>query len=189
MISIAPDLPLATWSLEDYHQIVASGVLADRAVELWVGHIVEMVPEGPEHAQLSTDAADYLRRLLGDRAMIRDAKPITLPNLTTEPQPDLAIVAPQRMVYRTRHPEPQEVYWLVEYAKTTRDRDLQYKRDMYAAAGIPEYWVVDLVQSKLWVFRESDRQTYRQVQTFQGGEVSPLQFPEVVVQSDRLIHG
>ena len=61
----------AKWSLDEYHQMIAANILAGRQVELLNGEIVEMAPEGPEHAQTSTDAADYLRELLGNRALIR----------------------------------------------------------------------------------------------------------------------
>lgn len=83
----------AKWRLDDYHRMIAVGLLASGQVELLNGEIVEMPPEGPDHAQHSTDTGDYLRELLGSRAVVRDAKPITLPNSASEPQPDLAIDA------------------------------------------------------------------------------------------------
>jgi Uma2 family endonuclease len=93
-------LSLAKWTIEDYHRMVDIGLLDDRPVELLHGEIVEMSPEGEAHAYFSTEAGDYLARLLGDkpdgianayRALVRHAKPITLPN-NSEPEPDLAIV-------------------------------------------------------------------------------------------------
>lgn len=68
------------WSLEDYHHIVKTGLLDDRPVELLAGEIVEMLPEGEPHAFFSSQAGYYLTRLLGDRAFLRHAKPITLAN-------------------------------------------------------------------------------------------------------------
>ena len=92
------------WTLDDYHRMLEVGLLEGRHVELLNGEIIEMPPEGPEHAQQSTDTADYLRELLGNQAVVRDAKPITLPDSRSEPEPDLAIVEPLRALYRTRHP-------------------------------------------------------------------------------------
>ena len=89
-------LTLAKWTLDKYQQLVETGLLDQELVELINGEIVEMPPEGPEHAYRNTSAADRFRTLLGDRAHIRDAKPITLPAQTSEPQPDIAIVAPHR---------------------------------------------------------------------------------------------
>lgn len=72
--------------------MIAAGILIGRQVELLNGEIIEMSPKGPEHAQLSTDAADYLRDRLGQRASsMRDIKPITLPASGSELSPDIAI--------------------------------------------------------------------------------------------------
>lgn len=93
----------AKWTLDDYHKMIAVGLLDGRRVELLNGEIIEMPPEGPERAQQSTDTADYLRDLSGNHAIVRDSKPITLPDSHSEPEPDLAIVEPRRALYHTRH--------------------------------------------------------------------------------------
>lgn len=145
----------AKWTLDDYHRMIEVGLLACRQVELLNGEIVEIPPEGPEHAQQSTDAADYLREILGSQAVVRDAKPITLPESGSEPQPDLAIVEPRRALFHTRHPYLENIYWLIEFSNTSRSKDLEAKRKIYAAANIQEYWVVDLTQGQLILFRQS----------------------------------
>jgi Uma2 family endonuclease len=82
---------LAKWSVDDYHRMIEAGILRDRRVECSKGEIVEMSPEGEPHAYFSSEAGEYLTRLLGDCVMIRQSKPITLPN-DSEPEPDIAIV-------------------------------------------------------------------------------------------------
>jgi Uma2 family endonuclease len=62
---------IAKWTLEDYHNMIEAGILENRSVELLNGEIIDMVPEGPEHAQSSSDTADYLKTLLGSRAKVR----------------------------------------------------------------------------------------------------------------------
>lgn len=84
-------LATAKWAIAEYHRMIEAGILDDRRVELLKGEIVEMPPEGEPHAYFSTVAGIYLIRLLGERAMIRSAKPITLAN-NSEPEPDIAIV-------------------------------------------------------------------------------------------------
>lgn len=177
----------AKWTLAEYHQIVEAGFLRDRQVELLNGDMIEMPPEGPEHAQLSTDAADDLRQLLGSQALVRDAKPITLPHSGSEPQPDLAIVEPVREVYRSRHPYPSDVFWLIEYSNTSLAKDLDTKRKTYAQAGIREYWVVDLKTRLVKVFRDPIEGDYRSELTFQTGEISPLAFPDMQVSVQKLL--
>lgn len=177
----------AKWTLEDYHRMIEVGLLESRHVELLNGEIIEMPPEGPEHAQQSTDTADYLRELVLHRAIVRDAKPITLPDSASEPEPDLAIVEPLRALYRTRHPYPENIFWLIEYANTTLSKDLNIKRKAYAAALVQEYWVVDLKHRRLNVFREAVDGNYASESTFTTGEVSPLAFPNIRVSVQRLL--
>jgi Uma2 family endonuclease len=179
----------AKWTLFDYHRMIDVGILEGRHVELLNGEVIEMPPEGPEHAQQSTDTADYLKQQLGNRAVVRDAKPITLPDSDSEPEPDLAIVEPLRSLYRTRHPYPENVFWLIEYAKTTLAKDLNTKRLAYAAAQIREYWVVDLKHRQINVFREPVNGDYVLSETLTTGDIRPLAFPDVVVSVKRLLEG
>ena len=94
----------AKWTLGDYRCMVETGLLEGRAVEFLHGEIVEMSPEGAPHAAASSDAGEYLSGLLGARAQVRYAKPITMPALVSEPEPDLAIVRCSGRAYRRRHP-------------------------------------------------------------------------------------
>lgn len=178
---------IAKWSLEDYHQMLEMGLLRDRQVELLNGEIIEMPPEGPDHAQLNTDGADYLRSLLGEQALIRDAKPITLPNSSSEPQPDIAIVKPQRERYRQRHPYSEDIFLLIEYAKTSLLKDLEDKHRTYAAAGVLEYWVVDLQHRQIKIFREPQDEDYQSGRTLTNGAIRPLAFPEISVSVRHLL--
>ncbi len=178
----------AKWTLDDYHQMIEVGLLEGRHVELLNGEIVEMPPESPEHAQLSTDAADYLRSLLGDKALVRDAKPITILETGSEPQPDLAIVQPLRTLYRTRHPYPENIFWVIEYSNTSLSKDLDAKKKIYAKSGIAEYWVVDLKNRLIKVLRNPIDENYSNEVTLLEGEVSPLAFPEIKVLVLRLLN-
>ncbi len=182
-------IALAKWSLEDYHQMIAANILAGRSVELLQGAIVEMAPEGPDHAQTSTDAADYLRRTLADRALVREAKSITLPESASEPEPDIAIVHPLRSLYRSRHPYPGEIFWLMEYANTSWLKDAEVKRALYAQAGIREYWIVNLKRREMLVLRQPEGGNYSVEINLRQGRVTPLAFPGLDLSVERLIEG
>ncbi|MEQ8998262.1 MAG: hypothetical protein RID53_17340 [Coleofasciculus sp. B1-GNL1-01] len=67
----------AKWTIDEYHRMIAAGILVDRRVELLQGEIVEMSPEGEPHAYFNSEAGEYLMRQLSDRAMVRLAKPIS----------------------------------------------------------------------------------------------------------------
>ncbi|WP_199248078.1 Uma2 family endonuclease [[Phormidium] sp. ETS-05] len=168
------------WSIEDYHQMINTGLLDDRSVELLAGEIVEMSPEGEAHAFFSSEADSYLTRLLGDRAGVRQAKPITLPN-RSEPEPDIAIVQPLGREYLTHHPYPENIYWVMEYSNTSLDKDATVKYHIYAEAGIPEYWLVNLRTEELIVYRHPNGREYGTKMTLKDGNISPLAFPDVTI--------
>ncbi len=176
-----------TWTVAEYHRLVDQGILDDQPVELLAGEIVVMSPEGVPHASISVDAGEYLMRLLGERAQMRQAKPITLTAVDSEPEPDLAVVERLGPAYRDHHPYPENVFWLIEYANTSLSKDLDQKKRLYAEAGIPEYWVVNLRDMTVLVFRDPGAGTYQTEQTLDGGVIHPLALPGVAVSVSRLL--
>ena len=179
-------LTTAKWTVDDYHQMAVSVILAGGRVELLQGDIVEMAPEGPEHAHLADDASKYLTRLLGDRAQVRDSKPITLAP-DSEPEPDIAIVPSLGTVYRQRHPYPEDIFWLIEFAQSGLVKDLKPKRATYAIAGIPEYWVVNLKARQVVVLCDLAAGDYQSEQILQSGTIAPQVFADVAVSISRLL--
>jgi len=176
-----------TWTLAEYHQVVGTGALDGQPVELLRGEIVVMSPEGEPHASISTDAGEYLVLLLGTRAQVRQAKPITLTAVDSEPEPDLAIVERLGRGYRDHHPYPENVFWLIEYANTSLSKDLDEKKRLYAEAGIPEYWVVNLRDMAVLVFRDPGSGTYRSERILDDGVIQPLALPDVAASVHRLL--
>ena len=174
------------WTIEHYHQAIDAGLFEDSPVELLRGDLVVMTPEGEPHAYYNSETGDYLRTLLGNRAKIREAHPITLPN-DSEPIPDLAIVKPLGSVYLSHHPYPDDIFWLIEFVNTTLSKDLTEKKDIYAEAGIPEYWVVNLQDQELYIFRNLQNGQYLTQQTHKAGIVSPLAFADIQIQVEQLM--
>ncbi|WNZ26530.1 Uma2 family endonuclease [Leptolyngbya sp. NK1-12] len=178
----------AKWTLEQYHQMIEAGILEGRSVELLNGEIIEMPPEREPHANGSTETRDYLIALLGDRAQVREGHPITIPSSNSEPEPDLAIVQRRVGGYRDHHPYPENVYWLIEFANASLRKDLEAKADAYAAAGIPEYWVVNLKARELVVMRDPIAGKYQSQITLTNGDINPLAFPDLSVSVQRLLN-
>jgi Uma2 family endonuclease len=176
---------LAKWSVDDYHRMIEAGILRDRRVELLAGEIVEMSPETPIHYNTAKRGARYLEELLAGRADVRFNGPITL--LNSEPEPDIAIVRLPESIYNNRHPEPEDIFWVIEVAKTSLKKDLDLKGSIYATAEIQEYWVLDISSKRLIVFREPQNGQYVIEQTFLQGEVIPLAFPDVRILIERLL--
>ncbi len=180
-------LTTAKWTVEDYHRMIATGILEGRHVELLNGEIVEMAPEGESHAYSSDEAGEYLIYLLGNRAKVRQAKPITLPPSNSEPEPDIAVVQRLGRDYREHHPYPENIFWLIEYSDSSLSKDLEVKTKVYAAVGIPEYWVINLRRMQLIVFRVPTDEGYQSQETLTQGEINPLAFPDVAVSIERLL--
>ena len=170
---------LAKWSVDDYHRMIESGVLNNRSVELLAGEIIEMSPEGPLHRFTNDTVAECLRELLRGQAKVFEAHPITLSN--SEPEPDIAVVRLPNSNYLTRHPYPEDIYWLVEISNTTLEEDLGRKKRIYANAGINEYWVINLKATKVIVFREPSGNDYKTKFTVNEGTINTIAFPKLQI--------
>lgn len=176
---------LAKWSIDDYHQMVEAGILRDRKVELLQGEIVEMPPEKPIHYATANEGSHYLSRLLKGKADVRFNGPITLTD--SEPEPDIAVVKIRESRYRDRHPTPEDIYWVIEVAQSSQKKDLEVKREIYAAAGIPEYWVIDLSAQQLIVFRRPEQGEYRDRQVVNQGTLTSFAFSEEPISVETLL--
>ena len=183
MVQVIDQPTIAKWTVDDYHQMIEAGILCERQVELLDGDIVEMVPTDPLHDFLGDEVADYLRYLLGTRARVRECKGVTLP--TSEPQPDIAIV--ERISYREHHPRPENIYLLIEIAKSQPPRDTETKRKIYAQAEIREYWVINLKRGELRVFRDPVGEDYRIDVVWNEETIRALAFPEIAIALDKLL--
>ena len=173
------------WSVDEYHQMIDSGLLAGKSVELLNGEIVEISPEREEHSYTNDDVAELLREKLTGLAKIRESHPVTLDN--SEPEPDIAIVRLPKTIYAQRHPYPQDIYWLIEVSKRTLVKDLNDKSKTYARNGIPEYWIIDLVNQKLIVHTDPRNNNYQQVNEYTTGNISPVAFPQIEIALKQLL--
>jgi Uma2 family endonuclease len=176
---------LYKWTVEDYHQIIESGVLEGKSVELLQGEIIAVSPEKPIHSSRIDTVADYLRDLLQKKAKVREAHPVTLDN--SEPEPDIAIVHPQANNYASRHPYPQDIYLLIEVSNNSLNRDLEEKSIIYAQNGIVEYWVIDLPHNILWVFTQPEPNGYAYKQEVVTGNINPVAFPNINIEVNKLL--
>ncbi|MDJ0510028.1 MAG: Uma2 family endonuclease [Crocosphaera sp.] len=173
------------WSIDEWHELVESGVLEGKPVELLEGDIVEMSPEGIEHSYTNQSVSDYLTDLLKGQAYIRDAHPITLDN--SEPEPDIAIVRLPTTIYRHHHPYPQDIYWLIEVSNKTLKKDLEQKIITYARNKIPEYWVIDLKNQKLIIHTQIENNRYSQITEFTSGKIISQAFPNIKIDLNQLL--
>lgn len=176
---------LAKWSVEEYHRMVEAGILHRRSVELLAGEVVEMSPETPIHYTTAKRGAKYLEELLSGKADVRFNGPITLAD--SEPEPDIAVVRLPESAYNDRHPNPQDIFWIVEVAKTSLKKDLEIKAAIYATAAIKEYWVLDLSAKQMFVFRDPQEGKYVEEYIIGEGTITSLAFTDISVSVKRLL--
>ena len=173
------------WSVDEYHQMISTGLLVSKQVELLEGEIIKMSPEGIPHSYTNDSVADYLREKLRGLAKIKESHPITLDN--SEPEPDIAIVRLPETIYRHHHPYPEDIYWLIEISNQTLKKDLEEKAKIYARNGIREYWVIDLVNKVLIVHTKPKGDSYTQIQKYKTGIINPLSFPDIDIALEELL--
>ncbi|MEM8673548.1 MAG: Uma2 family endonuclease [Cyanobacteria bacterium P01_G01_bin.67] len=173
------------WSIEEWHDLVNSGVLAGKRVELLEGAIIVMSPEGIPHRNTNHKVVKYLRKLLDGIAEVYESHPITLDN--SEPEPDIAIVRLPESIYDSHHPYPEDIHWLIEISNETLTKDLEQKTITYARNRIPEYWVIDLKNNKLIVHTQPQSNCYAQISEYQTGTISLLAFPQITLSLNRLL--
>ena len=112
--------------------------------------------------------------------------PIVL-GLHDQPQPDLVLLRPRADAY-PRHPRAADVLLVVEVADTSLAYDRDVKLPLYARAGIPEAWLVDLAAERIHTHREPAGGTYTRVQTISRGEhLAPVEFPDVTLAADQIL--
>lgn len=167
---------LHRFSVAEYHAMIESGIFAGaRKVELLDGLVVEKMGQNPPHSTALRKILRLLRGILPEQYVASPQLPITLP--TSEPEPDIAIILGPEELYDDRHPQPGEVPLIIEIADESLARDRRNKVRLYAASKIPEYWIVNLVDStvevhtKPTVGRES---RYKLVQSYTNVQKIPL---------------
>ena len=171
-------------SLEDYHNLINHGLLADKNVELLEGELIEMSPESPLHRYITSSGADYLREILQGMALVIEAHPITLTN--SEPETDIAIVKLPRHQYKHRHPYPEDIFWLIEVSNQTLNYDLNEKKKVYAQEGIQEYWVADINNSQVHIFLNPEKDDYQTTKIVSDGIIKPQSFPHLELSIKQL---
>src|SRR5262249_18899758 len=148
----------------------------DDRVELLAGIIVKKMAQNPPHAQTIDNAQDELRAILPPDWHVREQKPLALPH--SQPEPDLAVVRRNgRPRYAKRHPTASDVGLIIEVSDTTIMDDRHFKGRLHAEAGLPVYWIINLVESIVEVYlrpRGGKEPAYRERHDYGNGESVPL---------------
>lgn len=160
---------------EEYDRMIELGMFADENLELLHGFLVAREPQGPEHIDLTGRIHKQLLLALGDRAVVWSHSGIAASD-ESEPEPDVVVVPPGD--YRRR--KATTALLVVEISQSSLRRDRSVKAELYAAAAIPEYWVVNLVDRVLEIRDQPAGGSYTRLRTVRAGErISLAAFPDV----------
>ena len=175
------------WTRIEYRKLGEFGILPeDEPVELLDGHLIVAEPKGAPHATIVARTAAVLRRAFGDGWYVRQQDPIALDD-ASEPEPDVVVVPGSDLDYFDDHPARPVL--LVEVAESSLYYDRGRKGSAYARADLPDYWIVNLVDWQIEVYRRpaADNSAelgwrYLDVQLFPpGAALAPLARPDAVI--------
>jgi Uma2 family endonuclease len=167
-MSVARDPSRTPISRAEYDELVRRGAFDDARVELLHGRVVSMSPQGEPHSYGVSQLVTLLIQALGTRARIRPQSPFVAPD-ESEPEPDVAVLAPG--TYLEGH--PTTAWLIVEVSDSSLARD-RAKARLYAAAGVTEYWIVNLAEEVVEVYRQPDARGYAVTSRHGRGDVLRL---------------
>ena len=174
LISPVPPLPDRIWrlSVDQYHSMIDAGILnSDSPVELIEGVLVEKIAINLPHAFATEEVQSRLAAIVPLGWCAKIPNPITLAD--SEPEPDAAVARGTRRDYISRHPKPADLALVVEVSEAL-SRDRGAKQRIYARAGIPVYWIVDLVNRRVEVRTDPQGESYRNLTILSPGDAIPV---------------
>ncbi len=152
MVAVFPQKHLT--DIAEWHRMGEAGIFPPEShLELIEGEILHMAPIGFNHAGHVNRLNSFLTLLTHGQAIPSVQNPVQLGDLS-EPQPDFLLLRPEPSFYSSRHPDAADVILLVEVSDSTLRFDRQQKLRLYASHNIPEYWIVNLIDNCLEVYRQ-----------------------------------
>jgi Uma2 family endonuclease len=188
-IANATEVTTYRFTIDQYDRMNDIGVFDDRdvRVELLFGEIVEMSPPNPLHDYV-IDLLNYwsIQNTQPEKIWVRIQNPLGIPEFDSVPEPDVAWMKSKD--YSQRRPEPEDVLLLIEVAESSLGKDRHTKGKLYAEAGIQDYWIVNLNDARIEVYRDPVDGQFQTSQTVGPGDaLSPLARPDVDVNVAKLI--
>ena len=176
------------FSVKEYYRMAETGVLRpDARVELLNGEIIDMSPIGPLHGSITKFLNQFFSSAAKGRWLMAVQDPLRLDD-HSEPQPDLMLLKPAPDFYRKHHPQPADVFLLIEVSDSTLEADQAEKLPAYGRAGVAEVWIVNLNELTIEIYREPHFTGYGSKIIVRAGDtVAPLAFPDAAVDVAELL--
>lgn len=175
------------FTVKEYYKMAETGILhPDERVELLNGEIITMSPINSPHAGVVSHLYELLFVQLQGKTTINCQNPIHLAD-TSEPEPDITVAHFKKDRYRSHHPKPEDIYFIIEVADSTLEKDRKAKRLLYAKAGIGEYWIVNVTERQIEVFSQPADGNYQIMQVVRLGEQLSSLTTDFVLNVDELL--
>ena len=168
--------PLYRMTVEQYEAMVASGAFSRKdRFHLINGYLVAKITQKPPHRVADELCGAELARLIpADRYHISGAKPIRLPGRASEPEPDRCVVRGTIRDYEKRHPGPDDIALVAEVADSSLAEDRKLATEVYGPAGLPIYWIIDLVHRQVEVYADPGPGGYGSRAVYTEGQSVPV---------------
>ncbi|MCH5374790.1 MAG: Uma2 family endonuclease [Planctomycetes bacterium] len=169
-------------SVEQYHRLSQEGIIAERT-ELLRGVIIERMTKSPLHTYVVQMLVKWLEAAIADDRYVRKEEPLSL--VDSEPEPDIAVVSGSPVQYRGQHPGRADLVIEVAISTVGLDRD---KAEIYAEAGIPEYWVVIPEEQAVEIYRDPTASGYAVSERLSDAEavLRPSTLPQTSIRLGNL---
>lgn len=159
------------WTRSEYYRLAELDFFKAQRVELLDGEIVEVTPQNRPHAAAIGKLTTLLVQAFGQTHIVRVQLPLDVDE-KNQPEPDFAVV-PIALV-ESSDPHPSTADWVVEVADSSLALDRQQKVDLYAKAGVPEYWIVNVKDCEIEVYNDLRDLKYRNRRTYSADEKAPF---------------
>jgi len=177
------------FTVTEFLRMGETGIISPKArVELLDGQIIDMSPIGHFHGGIVARLVRLLNKVSRDRWLVWPQSSMSL-NEFSEPQPDIILLKPSNDDYTSHAPVADDVLLLIEVAESSLNFDRQIKLPLYGRAGIPEVWIVNLIDRVIEVYRDPNFTGYSSTKTLHTGDKASSQlFPDVVVDVAELLN-
>jgi Uma2 family endonuclease len=172
--------PRKRWTREECAKLESSGIWDQQHLELVNGELINKMGKNRPHVNALVAVQAWLIRTFGEQFVNPEAPLDVAPedNPTNEPEPDVIVLAKPSRKIQSANPRPADVRLLVEISDSSLAFDLTTKAELYARAGIPEYWVLDVAAHRLIVHRDPQAGIYHSVTAYSEQEsVAPISAP------------
>lgn len=176
------------FTVDEYHRMSERGILPETGrFELIRGEIIEMpTPESPHASRVKRLIRVFTSRLR-ESVIVSVQDPLSI-DAQSEAMPDVVLLRPRDDFYEAAHPVPQDVFFLVEVSHKSVNYDTRVKASLYAEAGIPEYWQLNVTKQSLTVRTDPKDGEYRAVRVLRKGDTIRAQgFQTVEFTIDELL--